>query len=320
MSQNNYLSFLIKQSKQKVLLPFYHMVTDTAPAFVKHVYQPKNVSSFKDDLDSLCRYFHPISLEELIDIQLNQKVISKPIFHLTFDDGLQNLYKVIVPILLEKKIPATIFLNTDFVGNKNLFYRYKASLLVERYITASANIQHLFHQTISSKKIIDYLLSISYAEKQILDEIAPKVDISFASFLTETKPYLSLEQVKELQHQGFTFGVHSADHPPYQSLSIQDQIYQTHKGLLWLQENIQSKYAVFSFPFDDIGISKSFFDKIKNEVHLTFGTSGLNIDSIPFNLQRLDMEKSKTSIESFLIKKYRNFSLKKLLGQHIIQR
>ncbi|WP_262708643.1 polysaccharide deacetylase family protein [Natronoflexus pectinivorans] len=61
---------------------------------------------------------------------MSRKPASK-IFHLTFDDGLSEIYHETIPILEKKGIPATIFLNTGFIDNKKMFYRFKSSLVIE---------------------------------------------------------------------------------------------------------------------------------------------------------------------------------------------
>lgn len=217
-----FLKTLIKASNQQILLPFYHLVSDKNPVFIKHLYSPKNVLNFTEDLDIFLKNYHPISLEELILIQNGKKSISKPCFHLTFDDGLSNFYDVIAPILIEKNIPATVFLNTNFVDNKEVFYRYKVSLLIEYFLNAHDKLKNVYFDFVFEKTeinvkriartnndVMGFLLKINFQNKELLDELANKVNYSFPDFLTQQKPYLSLLQIKELQEKGFTFGAHS---------------------------------------------------------------------------------------------------------------
>ena len=119
---------LIKISNHPLLLPFYHLVSDKEPDFVKGLYKPKSIKQFKTDLDVFLKYFEPITLEQVIKYNKGKIKLSKPSFHLTFDDGLSNFYHIVAPILLKKGIPATVFLNTGFIDNKDLFYRYESVL------------------------------------------------------------------------------------------------------------------------------------------------------------------------------------------------
>ena len=75
--------------------------------------------------------FEPLSLQELYEIMLGKRELHTPAFHLTFDDGLREVFDIAAPILKQKGIPATIFLNSGFVDNRSLFFRYKVSVLLE---------------------------------------------------------------------------------------------------------------------------------------------------------------------------------------------
>ena len=277
---------LIKISNHPLLLPFYHLVSDKEPDFVKGLYKPKSIKQFKTDLDIFLKYFEPITLEQVIKYNKGKIKLSKPSFHLTFDDGLSNFYHIVAPILLKKEIPATVFLNTGFIDNKDLFYRYESVLF----------------------------------EKETKNKKQETREAKIQNFLKNQKPYLTLKQIKELQKQGFTFGAHSVNHPLYSSINLIEQIKQTKDSLQWVQDNLNEKYKVFSFPFHDLGVTKKFFKQIESYVDITFGTSGFNKDEISTNLHRLDMEKSLGNTKSFLIKEYIKLMTKKVLGRYKIIR
>jgi len=336
------LKSLLYNAENKLLLPFYHLVVDNSPLYITHLYKPKTIQGFKQDLDVLLNYYLPISLAEVIQINNEKQKLTKPSFHLTFDDGLRNFYTVVAPILLEKGIPATIFLNTDFVDNKDLFYRYKASLLIADFLIADTTKQGVYFEFVSKRQetrekrqevrgkkqetrnkrqeVKDFLLDINFQQKHFLDELATLVDYNFTHFLETEKPYLSTIQIKELQKQGFTFGAHSANHPLYSELSLSEQLKQTKTSLDWLQTNLLCKQKAFSFPFHDIDVSKQFFESIAPDLDISFGTSGLKKDEISFHLHRLDMEKSNTNTKQFLIKEYVKVVAKKTLGKYIVKR
>jgi hypothetical protein len=59
-----------------------------------------------------------------------------------------------------------------------------------------------------------------------------------------------------------------------------------------------------------MGVSKLFFDEIASDLTISFGTSGIKKDDIPFHLHRLDMEKSGLNTKQFLTKVYLKYLLK----------
>lgn len=329
------LKTLLHSTENKLLLPFYHLVVDKAPLYITHLYKPKTAQVFKQDLDVFLNHYQPITLADVILINKEKQQLEKPSFHLTFDDGLCNFYTDVAPILLEKGIPATIFLNTDFVDNKDLFYRYKASLLIADFLIANESKQKVYFEFVARNEDVigekqdtrhrvqdvpAFLLGVNFQQKHLLDALATLVDYNFTHFLETEKPYLSTIQIKELQKQGFTFGAHSASHPLYSELSLDEQLNQTKTSLDWIKTNLNCKQKAFSFPFHDIGISKQFFESIAPDLDISFGTSGLKKDEIPFHLHRLDMEKSSTNTKQFLIREYAKVVAKKTLGKYIVKR
>ncbi len=318
------LNSLIKITKKKHLFPFYHLVENEIPVFIKHLYTPKNIKNFKSDLDTFLQYFESISLSQTIATNIHSGSEKKASFHVTFDDGLSNFYHVIAPILLEKKIHATVFLNSDFIDNKDLFYRYKASLLIEQYLNSDKEkqkkIEYFVLQHSKNTDVKNFLLQIDYQNRALLDSLAHEINYSFTDYLNKHKPYLTSKQITELQKQGFTFGSHSKSHPLYQKLSLFQQIYQTIEDLNELKKHQNITYPVFAFPFYDTNISTDFFNAIQDKITLSFGTSGLKKDTVPWNLQRLDMEKNKGNTKLFLIKQYFKLFLQQQTNKNNVKR
>ena len=200
----------------------------------------------------------------------------------------------------EKGIPATVFLNTDFIDNQELFYRFKVSLLIEE-LHASG------------------LINTTIKDIDAINELASENGINFENYLADKQPYLTSNQINELIEQGFTLGAHSQSHPLYSSLSLEEQLAQTKNSIDKVTNNYNLNYKVFSFPFTDDGVSEAFFDKIKNDVDLTFGCAGIKNDTFPFQLQRLAMETDEDT-RSILKTEYFYHLMKSFVGKNKIVR
>jgi len=289
--------FLQQLANQKLILPFYHAISDKDCPHIKHLYSVKGRQAFIDDLDFLLKYYRPIGYPEFRSLKLNNEQPKEPSFLLTFDDGLSEYHDVIAPILLEKGIPAICFLNSGFVDNKNLFYRYKASLLVDEIKKEPRLKEKLSSVFNNGKYIVQNILSVNYQNKSILDEIAGLIGFDFKKFLAESKPYLSSDQIRSLINQGFHFGAHSIDHPRYAYLGLEEQLRQTKESMQFIQEQFSLDYKLFSFPFADDQVSSQFFTKIQEAgiADFTFGTAGQKKDPIFNNFQRIPFEKSNYS-------------------------
>jgi peptidoglycan/xylan/chitin deacetylase (PgdA/CDA1 family) len=285
-------------TKKKILLPFYHTVAAQPLPHIKHLYRMKTVIEFMKDLDFLLQHFEPIDVETLHDLHINKIVPGKPVFHLTFDDGLKEIYEIVAPILLEKGVPATFFVNSGFVDNKALFYRYHASLAIE----------NLHIEGKLTPQLKAEILSCSYENKDELFQYFSQQQVD--DFLKKEQPYVSVKQIQTLHKQGFSIGAHSIDHPYYCKISFPEQLRQTCESLDFVTSIINQKLRLFAFPFTDYHVSKAFFEAIEPDVDLCFGTAGIKNDEIPFNIQRIAAETNDgKSLKSLLRKQYLKYFL-----------
>jgi len=208
-----------------------------------------------------------------------------------------------------------------------MFFRLKVSVIIEKIKKKSLT-------TIQLKKIkellLEYdiiyrtetdLLKITDGNKAVLDELAAYVELSFTDYLAEHKPYLTTEQIESLVKQGFEIGSHSFSHTYYPSICEDEQVEETLSSMEWLRLNFAVKEKLFAFPYTDFQIKKTFFQRIENEIDLSFGTANLKLDSIKNNFQRIPMEiVGRATAERIVKSEYIYFIVKKILDKHIIKR
>ncbi len=289
-------------------MPFYHAVSNEPLAHITHLYPVKSVISFEKELDFFLKHFNIVSQSEI-----NIRKGEKPNLFLSFDDGLIEFDQIIAPILWKKGIPATVFLNSAFVDNKDLFFRYKASILATKLEDKSSKDIH--NQT-------SELLKIPYSEQELLDDLAKDMGINFQEYLKKNPIYLSTDQIKYWNQKGFDFGAHSQDHPLYEKLSLKDQLSQTTNCIKELESQLDFTINSFSFPFTDYGVYPTFFNQLKKEYPqlITFGTAGLKLDPIEGHFQRLPMDDSIGEVSDFFLKNIQRYHLKRMVGKHVYKR
>jgi peptidoglycan/xylan/chitin deacetylase (PgdA/CDA1 family) len=313
------------------IFPFYHTVSDKDLLHIKYLYPVRSVKQFERDLDFFLKNYESIEMSVLLDCVRRGETLKKNHFLLSFDDGLAEFYEVIAPVLLKKGIPATCFLNSGFIDNKDLFFRYKASVLIEVLRNREINLRlknsvlEWFRSNgLTASTAYRSLLSVSFANREILDELAGILDYDFQDYLKDKKPYLSSEQVLELMDKGFSFGAHSINHPQYSEIDLKDQIHQTKESMDEVESLFDLGYRVFSFPFTDYNVSKSFFDKVYSPdyggLDLSFGCSGLKNDPCNRNIQRIPMETGNFSAKSIVTGEYLYYMAKSVFNKNIIKR
>ena len=252
-----------------------------------------------EDLEFLLRYYKPIGLLEVIHwIQGNANLPSNSML-LTFDDGFREVDDIIAPLLIKKGIPASFFIPSAFIDNRALYYRHKASLLVEKGLKGISPVHEheiqkiLLELGISFSHVSEGILKVDYKKRAALERIAEILHMDFQLYLDSEKPYLTSNQVRNLIKQGFTIGAHSIDHPHYSTISLEDQLDQTIGSIKSIRDTFGLNYGAFAFPHNDTGVSQEFYNRVQESglVDITFGTGGMFDSNIFNHLQRVDMEK-----------------------------
>ena len=305
-------SLLQKIFTNRIIIPYFHMISDDDVIHVKHLYRYKNILQFESDLEFLLKKYQPIDAVDLIDIVKKGKSPGKPCFIPTFDDGFSEMYEVVTPILLKKGIPAIFFVNSGFIGNKGMAVQNKSSVLIE----------HIHNSKTISSEMISKLKVMKYGDNNIVDEMAMQLDFDMDDYLKKRKPYLSEEQLRKMSDKGFFIGSHSIDHPLYRDLGFEEQIRQTKESTEVITEKISCDYKLFAFPHTDNGVTKKYFETVvdQNIVDLTLGTSGLKEDSAKYNIQRISFEKTMDHASKVIRIQYMKKIFRILINNDIIHR
>lgn len=303
------------------LLPFSHLVSDAAPPHVSHLYTVPRVAKFKLDLDFLCRKCRPLQISELAQLPLRRDCNScADTFILSFDDGMREVYDVIAPMLREKGIPAIFFVNSATIDNKQLMWRHKISLIIDRckepgLVPPQINIR-------PGERLEAKLKALRFADERIIDQMARFLEVDFDDYLRRAQPYLTTDQILELYRDGFAIGAHTHNHPYLHELPLEDQKKEISRGVEFIRV-LGLPCRHFAFPFHDNGVPVSLFRYMTDlDLNLSFGTSEARVDSVPFSLQRfrLDGPHANSSIRAILRQLSVKSIVRRLSGTEVIRR
>jgi peptidoglycan/xylan/chitin deacetylase (PgdA/CDA1 family) len=293
---------LKRMTSGRMLFPYHHLVSDESLPHIRHLYSYKNPAQFKKDLDYILKYYSPVSPEDVALAVKNGRELPSNGFLLSFDDGYREVHDVIAPILKEKGLPAIFFINPAFLDNRELFYRCKISLIIDRLITKQPGEADLKKYAaivnswaVSTEELIESLKKVSQLNQNVLDDLAKELGICFADYLQKQRPFLSTEQVKALSAEGFAIGAHSWDHPYYHLIPAETQDRQTISSVRFVKENFDAGLNLFSFPHSDKRLDQAFFDRIGHEketVDLYFGIQNQKEERHNRVLHRFNAESS----------------------------
>ncbi|HJX71236.1 MAG TPA: polysaccharide deacetylase family protein [Bacteroidales bacterium] len=311
----------------KLVAPFYHAVSDHPLPHLDCLYRVRTSREFEADLEMLLIDFQPVDLQTLIKAVREKVPFQKPVFFLSFDDGLREFHDNAVPVLLRKGVPATCFLNSAFIDNKDMFYRYKVCLIMNEISKKSRELVPLVNRWLTAKKLQPssyrrFLMKIDYSQRHLADELANLLNLSFENYLHEQSPYLTAGQIAALIKKGFTFGSHSIDHPGFTGIPEKEQVRQTVESTYEITGKFNLPYRVFSFPFTDFGIQRDFFEKINAAAHfdLTFGCAGMKKESYHNHLHRIPVEEYDLNIRKRIKRDYFYYILKSFVSKNKVKR
>lgn len=301
-------------TNRKNILPFYHSVTNTPKPHLKHLNFYRTKDNFENDLDFFLNHYNSVPIKKI-------KKLNNSFFHLSFDDGLSEVYDEVIPLLKEKKIDASFFINTDFVDNKNMFYRHKISLIIDFIKNSNYNLNKITH-FLSCENDTVYAKINQIRNEVEIEEIAQLLKIDFNQYLNDFKPYLTKNQLLEMKKLGFTIGNHSKNHPNFKRIPFIEQKKQIVEVNTYLQKELQVKDLYFSFPFGDENIKNDFFEfmYINEKIIYSFGVAGLKNDTHLQHLHRIPMEYNNLSAKEIIKFEYFYFMLKSILNKNKVKR
>ena len=306
---------MIRWSGKSVVFPFYHTVSDQNLPHISQLYIHLNSVDFERDLDQFLKLFEPLSLGEYLEKPGWKK--GKPAMVLTFDDGLKGCHDFIAPLLKQKGIPATFFLNNKFIDNRGIFYRYKASLLihlVREDCRAMEKVSEFLK--ITQEQVEPSIRMIRYDQRSLLDALAREAELDFSAYLRSKPVYMNSGEVKELLKWGFDIGAHSLDHIDFKGLEPDKMTEQVRVSIADLQDRFKITTRYFSFPFSSDGVSREVINTLLDEGIATalMGTSGLKRTGRTEFIQRIPMEQYESPALDALKAEYLYYLLKSPLG------
>lgn len=303
-------------SKVSLVVPYYHMVSDTMVPHVSHLYRFRTTAEFTADLEFLLRHLEPVTLSDIVDALNGTRSLGRSCFHLTFDDGFREMHDIVAPILHRAGVPATFFLNTAFLDGGGLAHHNALSVLLDRLQSSRAGLGEACLRRVESllpaasgdcATLRARVLSIRYGQNALVRCLAETLDVDLDQYVRETQPYLSSRQIATLLDMGFSIGAHSHDHPQYADLPLSQQLAQTRRSMEVLDARFGISPKAFAFPHTDYGVEESFFTEVFSESSLldvSFGTAGLVAHFHPRNIERVSMEKTSAPAADILARQF----------------
>ena len=307
------LDFPLHLSGKNQILPFYHTVSDQALPHFSELKFFRTQKRFLEDLDCFTKYYESVGIMEVGS--------NKKSFHLSFDDGMSEIFSVVYPILKEKNIHATFFINSDFINNERMFKSHKKSLIIHS-VKNSKSLENSITSFLN-KNFDESLTHIGQIKNEIeIDKLANLLKVDFNDYLQTYQPYLKISQLQELKNAGFTIANHGKSHTNFNTLNFGAQKEEIRSVNAFLKSELSIDNQFFCFPYGDLDIKNELFEWMYHEENIlkSFGISGLKNDTFPNHFHRILMEYNEYSALEILKFEYFYYMMKFFANKNRIKR
>ncbi|MCW5876642.1 MAG: polysaccharide deacetylase family protein [Anaerolineales bacterium] len=282
---------------------FYHAVSDERLAHIQHLYPPERVGRFEAALRYIKKHYHPVSDAELEAHRLQGRPLPRRALHLSFDDGFAECFTVARPLLLQYGIPCTFYITTDWIDNQRMFQRNKASLCIEaigqlapdavKMVLTSLN-NALETRLTSAADFKRWILGLAPEDEPVVDMAARMLGIDVNEYLRERQPYMTRQQIEQLQRDGFTIGAHTRKHTKLALLPPGEAEAELVESARIVQGITGTERVSFSFPYSATGLERSWLADLRRRhpfLGLFYDTRDL-LEDEPFIVNRVWAEKA----------------------------
>jgi len=175
---------------------------------------------------------------------------------ITFDDGYLDNYQLALPVLRRHAVPATFFITTGFIDGRRVAWWDEISWMVKHAVRrawpARMSPRPDWHAGETSS-VIQTLLRMykGLATEEgpaFLDEVAEATGSGRCPTTDGFAPWMSWDQIRELQAAGQSIGAHTVTHPVLARCSREQQRYEITESKRRIEEVLGGTVNSFSYP------------------------------------------------------------------------
>jgi peptidoglycan/xylan/chitin deacetylase (PgdA/CDA1 family) len=237
-----------------------------------------NVSATPDDfdrqMDYLAKWFHVVSVRDIVQWLDGKKDLPPYAALITFDDGYLDNYTHAFPILRAHNFPALIFLTTGHIGTDAAFYWDMAAYCFhhttkdqlkfpdgrsEHWSTPEQR-EQVSRTWIELMKTLPHKEKLGYVER-LPEALGVSIPKGFFKNLM-----LDWDQVREMHRAGIEFGAHTMTHPILTRISLDEVRTEVAGSKSRIESEIGETVLSFAYPN---GQSSDLNDPIENVVSET---------------------------------------------------
>lgn len=212
-------------NRNKALILTYHRFSDVGGS------ETTPARTFSEQLDYLTTRYRIVPLHMLAEYLTAGEELPPGVAAITIDDGYRDSFEIAFPILRKYKVPATLFVVTDFVDRRDWLWpdklRFLALRTSARKLTVAVYNRRFELELDGRCSRLEAAGQINAALKLLSDDAKEDAIVRIASQLGVELPVtppveyaaISWDQAREMESEGVTVGSHTVTHPILTSVS-----------------------------------------------------------------------------------------------------
>ena len=252
--------------RNKIIILMYHGFTPdyNHDGIENYRYKHISVDQFRLQIEFLSKYYNVISLDDLIAHYTDGKSIPKYPVVITIDDGYRSNYSLAYPVLKQFKVPAAIFLTTDFVDRKEPMWPDRIEYVLNNTRKETSNLVldgETFNlgtrdaRITADKKLRKHLKNMPQENRsEIIEEIESGLGekLQQNSELPEIYQPMEWNEIREMEESGLVaFGSHTCSHPILPNCNEQHIEREMVLSRQRIEQNISKSCDLFCYPNGD---------------------------------------------------------------------
>lgn len=202
---------------------------------------------FAAQLDHLCRHYRIVSLDQLESDDLPPRSVA-----ITFDDGYRSVLDHAVPLLVERALPAVVYLVTGVVDNREAVWVNELNWLLRAHPAEALPVARAAYGLPADATSSNVLAAAvrgydSEQVAQLLSGLWATVG-GRERWLDELDLYLTWDEVRAMSAEGIAFGSHTVSHPDLRQVGRDRAAEELDDSIAAIERELGSCTS-FAFPF-----------------------------------------------------------------------
>jgi peptidoglycan/xylan/chitin deacetylase (PgdA/CDA1 family) len=206
-------------NRHKFLILTYHRFSKVEDG------RSTSVQSFAEHLEYLKSHYTVLPLSRIATLVAKGEGLPASVVAVTIDDGFSDSYELAFPLLQRHRLPATLFVVTDFIDRKVWLWTDKLRYLTKQAPTHVKTLEFLDHKlTIDlngpdsrlnvANRVNSILKSLPESVKEsALEEIALNFQIELPKLPPADYGPATWDQLREMERECVEIGSHTMTHP-----------------------------------------------------------------------------------------------------------